>query len=448
MSKEYFERSLDKDLLAWKQAQKHKPVLLRGARQVGKSSTVRELGKQFDYFLEINFEKKENMDAKALFEKSSSPKQLCDELSLIYDTPVIPGRTLLFFDEVQSCIPVISSLRYFYEEYPELHVIAAGSLLEFALQQIPSFGVGRIRSLFLYPFSFDEYLRAMDLNMLADALQKASPEKPFSEAVHHRCLQQLIYFMLIGGMPEVVATYARGGSLLECQQVLDDLTLSLYDDFSKYKERVPASRLREIFASVIHQTGGKFTYSEASQDANHKQIKEGVDLLELAGIIYPVTHTSANGLPLAAGMNTKHRKYLIFDTGIYQRFLKLDLGQLLTAESLEQVNKGALAELFAGLELLKSAPGNNPTQLYYWQREKRGSNAEVDYVVQWNTDIVPIEVKSGTKGAMQSMFQFLSEKEYKYGIRCSMENFGTFQNIKVYPLYAVSHIGKYKNQER
>jgi predicted AAA+ superfamily ATPase len=282
----------------------------------------------------------------------------------------------------------------------------------------------------------------MGMSLLADAIQKASPEKPLSDAVHNKCKQELIRFILIGGMPEVVATYAQGGTLLECQKVLDDLTFSLYDDFSKYKARVPSSRLREVFASVIHQTGGKFTYAQASQDSNHWQIKESVSLLELAGIVYPVTHTSANGLPLAAEMNTKHRKYLIFDTGIYQRFLKLDLGQLLTVESLEQVNKGALAELFVGLELLKSAPSNSPILLYYWQREKAGSSAEVDYVVQYNADIVPVEVKSGTKGSMQSMFQFLSEKEYSYGIRCSMENFGTYQNIKVYPLYAVSRIGK------
>jgi predicted AAA+ superfamily ATPase len=442
MSSNYLRRNIDQDLSAWKQATKHKPLLLRGARQVGKSSTVRELGKQFDYFLEINFEEKESKDVKALFERSSSPKRICDELSLMYDTPIIPGRTLLFLDEIQSCISAISSLRFFYENYPELHVIAAGSLLEFALEKLPSFGVGRIRSLFLYPFSYDEYLRAMGFEMLADALQKASPEKPFSDALHNRCVQQLVRFMLIGGMPEVVATHAGGGSLLECQSVLDDLMLSLYDDFSKYKERVPESRLREIFSSVIRQTGGKFTYSKASQDSNHKQIKESMELLELAGVVYPVIHTSANGLPLAAEMNTKHCKYLIFDTGILQRFLRLDLGQLLTAESLEQVNRGALAELFVGLELLKSAPSANPTQLYYWQREKRGSIAEIDYVVQCNTDIVPVEVKSGTKGSMQSMFQFLSEKNYPYGIRCSMENFGTYQNIKVYPLYAVSRIGK------
>jgi predicted AAA+ superfamily ATPase len=442
MSKKYLERNIDKELQEWKKSSIRKPLLLRGARQVGKSSTVRELGRQFDYFLEINFEKKEFQDTKVLFGKSSSPRQLCDEFSAMYDTPVIPGRTLLFLDEIQSCIPAISALRYFYEEYPELHVIAAGSLLEFALQEIPSYGVGRIRSMFLYPFSFDEYLRAMKHDMLANALQKASPEEPFSDALHNRCLQELLRFMYIGGMPQAVATYANGNSLLECQQVLDDLTLTLYDDFSKYRERVPTLRLREVFASVIHQTGGKFTYSKASQNANHWQIKESVELLELAGVVHPVTHTSANGLPLAAEMNTKHRKFLIFDTGIYQRFLPLDLGQLLTAERLEQVNKGALAELFVGLELLKSAPSNFPLQLYYWQREKPGSSAEVDYVMQCHSDIVPVEVKSGIKGSMQSMFQFLSEKKYEYGIRCSMENFATYQNVKIYPIYAVSRIGK------
>lgn len=442
MSEKYLGRAIDQELIEWKKAVKHKPLLLRGARQVGKSSTVKEFGKQFDSFLEINFEAKGSENAKAVFERSSDPKQICDELSLIYDMPIVPGKTLLFLDEIQSCIPAISSLRFFYEDYPEQHIIAAGSLLEFALEELPSFGVGRIRSLFLYPFSFDEYLRAMGMNLLADAVQKSSPEKPFSNAVHDKCKQELIRFILIGGMPEVVAMYAQGGTLLECQKVLDDLTFSLYDDFSKYKERVPSARLREVFASVIHQTGGKFTYSQASQGSNHWQIKESVGLLELAGIVYPVTHTSANGLPLAAEMNTKHRKFLVFDTGIYQRFLKLDLGQLLTAKSMEQVNKGALAELFVGLELLKSAPSNSPILLHYWQREKPGSNAEVDYVVQCNADIVPIEVKSGTKGSMQSMFQFLSEKEYAYGIRCSMENFGIYQNVKIYPLYAVSRIGK------
>jgi predicted AAA+ superfamily ATPase len=443
MNKQYLRRNIDKELAEWKKSRIRKPLLLRGARQVGKSSTVREFGKQFEYFLEINFEKDNLLyGVKSIFERGSDPKRICDELSLIYKTPVIPGRTLLFLDEIQACIPAVSSLRYFYEEFPELHVIAAGSLLEFALQELPSFGVGRIRSLFLYPFSFDEYLRALGFGMLADALQNAAPERPLADAVHHGCLQQLVRFMLIGGMPEVVATLAEGGSLLECQQVLDDLMLSLYDDFSKYKERVPSSRLREVFASVIHQTGSKFTYSKASPELNRLQVKESLELLERAGVIYPVTHTAANGLPLAAEMNTKQRKLLIFDTGIYQRFLRLELGGLLTAENLEQVNKGALAELFAGLEMLKSAPSTFPIQLYYWQREKPGSAAEVDYVVQCGSDIVPVEIKSGTKGSMQSLFRFLSEKKYGYGIRCCMENFSVFDAVRVYPLYAAGQIGK------
>jgi predicted AAA+ superfamily ATPase len=443
MNKKYLKRSIDNELTAWKNASNRKPILLRGARQVGKSSTVKELGKQFDSFVEVNFERDDlKYNVKSVFERGFDPKRICEELSLIYQTPIIPGQTLLFLDEIQTCIPAISSLRYFYEEYPELHLIAAGSLLEFALQQLPSFGVGRIRSLFLYPFSFDEYLRAMNLSVLADALQKASPDKPFSDSVHKTMLPHLVRFMLIGGMPEVVATYVNSGSMLECQQVLDDLMLSLYDDFSKYKERIPSSRLREVFASVIHQTGGKFTYSKTSPDLNRLQVKESLELLELAGIIHPVTHTSANGLPLAAEVNTKYRKFLILDTGIYQRFLRLNLGQLLTTENLQQVNKGALAELFVGLELLKSAPSNYPTELYYWQREKSGSLAEVDYVVQSNTAILPVEVKSGTKGSMQSMYVFLSEKNCTYGIRCSMENFGKFQHIRIYPLYAASQIGK------
>jgi len=441
MNNKYIKRNIDDDLLQWKHSKRRKPLLLRGARQVGKSSTVKEFGKQFDFFVEVNFEKDDiKYNINDVFKRDYDPKRICKELSAIYGTEIIPGRTLLFLDEIQNCISAISVLRYFYEDYSELHVIAAGSLLEFALQDLPSFAVGRIRSMFLYPFSFDEFLRAMNENLLADAIRNASPENPFSNAVHHTCIKQMQRFVLIGGMPEVVASYVNNESLLDCQHILDDLMLTFYADFSKYKNRVPSSRLREIFASVMHQTGGKFTHSHASENANRIQIKECMELMELAGIIYPVTHTAANGLPLAAEMNIKHRKYLPLDTGIYQRFLRLDITQLLASESLIQINKGALAELFVGLELVKSASCTNPTQLYYWQREKQGSSAEVDYVVQRGNEIVPIEVKSSTRGSMQSMFQFLTEKKYPYGIRCSLENFGKFQNIKIYPLYAISQI--------
>jgi predicted AAA+ superfamily ATPase len=442
INKKYIKRDIDKDLTDWKNFPLRKPLLLRGARQVGKSSSVRYLSKNFDYFLEVNFERDaKERNIKAVFEKGLSPKRICEELSVIYGIPLIEGKTLLFLDEIQACPQAISSLRYFYEEMQGLHIIAAGSLLEFALEEIPSFGVGRIHSVFMYPFSFGEYLNAVKEEILLDSVKKASPEKHLSESIHKKCIEHLIRFILIGSMPEVVAAYSSGASLLDCQKILDDLISSFYDDFAKYKSKIPPARLREVFASVVNQTGSKFVYSDSAADSSHKQIKESIETLSLAGLIYPVVHTSANGIPLGAQTNSKFRKFIVFDTGILQRLLKLDLSGILFATTLEQINKGALAELFVGLELIKSASNNAAPELYYWQRQERNSQAEVDYVLQRGDRIIPIEVKSGVRGAMQSMHLFLSEKKKsEYGVRCSLENFGVFENIKIYPLYAASQI--------
>ena len=433
----YLKRKIDAELLEWKEAESRKPLILRGARQVGKTAAVRELGRMFYNFLEINFENKDHAGAKRVFERHSNPQVICDELSVLFEMPIIAGQTLLFLDEVQSCPDAISSLRYFYEQMPELHVVAAGSLLEFALQKIPSYAVGRVRSMYMYPFSFEEFLHAMERNVLLEKLKTATPENPLSEEVHLKLKELFLRFAVIGGMPEVVAKYASGGSLLECQNKLDELTDTLYNDFAKYKQRVPATRLEEVFSAIIAQTGQKFTYTKVATSANSMQVKESVELLKMAGLVYVATHSSANGLPLGAETNPRYQKLMILDTGIYQRFLRLDLTNLLLNEKIEQINKGALAEMFVGTELVKSQNNRLPAELYYWQREKGGSTAEVDYVIQQEQNIVPIEVKAGTKGAMQSMFLFLAEKQQPYGIRCSMENFGRFQNIKIYPLYAI-----------
>ncbi|MDR1918648.1 MAG: ATP-binding protein, partial [Tannerellaceae bacterium] len=430
----YLKRNIDLVFSEWKNAAARKPLLLRGARQVGKSSAVRELGKQFEYFLEINFENKDNAGAKKIFELHSDPRLICDELSALYEQPIIAGKTLLFLDEVQSCVDAISALRYFYEQMPALHLIAAGSLLEFALVKIPSYAVGRVQTIYMYPFSFEEFLQAMGRNMLLEKLNAANPQNPLPEAIHNQLKELFLRFIVIGGMPEVVSKYASGGSLLDCRNILDELTEAFYNDFAKYKQRVPAMRLEHVFSAIIAQTGQKFTYSKAATSANQAQVKESIELLSMAGLVYSATHTSANGLPLAAETNKRYQKLMIFDTGIYQRFLRLDPTALLLDEKIEQVNKGALAEMFVGTELVKSQNNRLPAELYYWQREKGGSTAEVDYVIQHGQEIVPVEVKAGTKGAMQSMFLFLAEKQRNYGIRCSLENFGEFQNIKIYPL--------------
>lgn len=436
----YIKRHIDKYLLEWKNSKRLKPLLLRGARQVGKSSSVRELGKKFDFFLEINFEKKEHQDAKKIFEQHSSPKLIIDELYAMFGVPIISGKTLLFIDEIQNCIAAISSLRFFYEEMPDLHVITAGSLLEFALEELSSFGVGRVRSLFMYPLSFDEYLNAMNLSGIAEKISTSSVENPLSEPLHRQLLYHLMRFIAIGGMPEVVATYSQGGSLQDCQQILRDLILTYNNDFVKYKKRVPSSRLKEIFLSIMEQTGSKFVYSQASENIKHENIKNAVELLSMAGLVYPVIHSSANGIPLAAELNHKHQKNIAFDTGIMQQALKLDISKLFLGETLEQINRGAIVEMFVGLEIIKALPNYAPPQLFYWQREQRGSQAEVDYLIESHSNIVPIEVKAGTRGAMQSLHRFMEEKKVTRGVRTSLENFGKIDKIDIYPIYAISKI--------
>jgi predicted AAA+ superfamily ATPase len=437
----YYQRKIDAELLKWKESAIHKPLLLRGARQVGKSSTVRHLGELFDNCVEVNFERRElSKPVNEVFIRCNTPKDICEELSALYAKPIVPGKTLLFLDEIQETPEALSSLRYFYEEMPELHVIAAGSLLEFTLQDIASYGVGRIRSLYLYPFSFDEFLRAANEQMLADRILSASPERPLPEALHSKAKHFLIRFILLGGMPEIVSSYLGGMQIPDCEALLDDILYSYYTDFAKYMARVPASRLREVWTSIMHQAGGKFVYSRAANNANFSQIKECVELLQLSGLVLPVISTSANGIPLAAEQNPKHKKLIPFDTGLFQRFLNLPFSDFMNADNLMMINKGAIAEIFAGIELIKAMPSNIPASLFYWQRENKSSNAEVDYLLQRRTAIIPLEVKAGTKGAMQSMHLFIKEKNAAYGIRSSMENFAQYDDIQVYPLYALGRI--------
>jgi uncharacterized protein len=434
-AKMYFKRLVDRHLVEWKDAVERKPLLLRGARQVGKSSAVKNLAKQFDNFVEVNFE--ENPGLIGLFDGDLNPQYLIQNLSIFLNQDIIPQKTLLFFDEIQICPRALASLRFFYEKMPELHLVAAGSLLEFALSELPTFGVGRIKSIFMYPFSFDEFLDAMGEEKLVKAKNSADITNPLPAAIHQKLIDFLKVYLLVGGMPEAVGAYAKSQSLLSVQLVLDELIVSLKADFVKYKKRVPAARISEIFDSVISQSGGKFVYSKVGQNINHGQAKETLELLIQAGLVYPVTHTSANGIPLGAESDPKKRKMILFDTGIFQRILGLNISDFLFDTDTSLINKGAIAEQFWALEYLKY---NSPFQilnLYYWHRENPNANAELDYVIQKGSEVLPIEVKSSGKGSMQSLRQFLSEKNRPFGYRFSLENYSDYQQVKSYPLYGV-----------
>ena len=445
----YYRRNIDQKLLEWKDSPRRKPLLIRGARQVGKSTAVRQLGKSFKYFVEVNLERLPTI--RQLFTKDIDVRRTCEGISATLGIPIIAGETLLFLDEIQVSQEAIMSLRYFKEDYPELHVIAAGSLLEFALEELPSFGVGRIRSLYMYPFSFDEFLYAQGLDTTVDYKHQASAATPLPESVHVELIEQLKTFYLVGGMPAAVTEWIESRSYLECSHIHNDILDTYQDDFAKYKSRTSPVLLRKALRSVALQAGSKFVYRQVAEDTHSSVIKDALHLLTLAGLIKPVVHTDGNGLPLGAEANDSYTKYLFLDLGLMQTMLGTPAADILLASEVDFVNKGAASEMFAGLELMKNHDCFSKADMYYWQNMARGTNAEIDYLIGKEGKVLPIEVKANTKGSMQSLWLFMRKKKLHHAIRTSLENFGEFdhmdkedkdtmRHVNIIPLYALSNL--------
>ncbi|MCI6082364.1 MAG: ATP-binding protein [Prevotella sp.] len=451
----YISRSIDKTLEEWKESTTHKPLLLRGARQVGKSSAVRHLGTQFKYFAEVNFESAKSIAT--FFKGDLDVKLISSKISNYIQVPIIPGQTLLFLDEIQACPEAIMALRFFKEDYPELHVIAAGSLLEFALQSLPTFGVGRIHSVFMYPMTFDEFLVAMDMGGLLAMRREATVTHPLDAPFHDKLVNLFRTYLMVGGMPEAVATWRETTDFLKCQQVHQDIILTYEDDFNKYGRRVNPELLRLTLHGVCHQIGQKLTFSRISEGYRSAQIREALNLLTLAGLVIPVVGTSANGVPLDAESDEKRAKYLFLDSGLLLAILHLD-GQLghdlikliMTATPQDLINKGSITEMVAGLEISRyKSPVMRP-RLFYW--EKTGNSiAEIDYLSIRSMKVLPIEIKAGTQGGMKSLWIFMREKHLNNAVRCSLENFGAFdyidhdddnaiRHVDICPLYALSQL--------
>ena len=448
----YYRRHIDSKLLEWKESARRKPLLIRGARQVGKTAAVRELGKTFKNFVEINLEKQP--DLIQLVPANIDVKKTCEKLSGTLAVPIVPGETLLFIDEIQASKEAIMTLRYFKEDYPELHVIAAGSLLEFTLEELPSFGVGRIRSLYMYPFSFDEFLMAQGLDLLVDYKKKATSQEPLTEKAHKDLVDQLRSFYLVGGMPAAVTEWIETHSYLEVAHAHVDILDTYQDDFSKYKKRVQPVLLRQVLRSVALQVGGKFVCAQAARDVHSSVVKDALHLLTLAGLVTPVKQTDGTGVPLGAeeddsyvnvsvkpddqrelahyGMARKRRmksKYLFFDLGIMQTMLGIPSADILLASEVDFVNKGGASEMFAGLEMVKYSDCFQKAEMHYWQNTAKGSHAEVDYLRVRDGKVLPVEVKASTQGAMQSLWIFMRKRGLHEAVRTSLEPFGEFNYV-------------------
>lgn len=436
-----------------------KPLLLRGARQVGKSSAVRHFGKEFQFFAEVNFERHKTV--KTFFQGDIDIRLIVQKIAIYINVPIEEGKTLVFLDEIQECPEAIMALRFFKEDYPGLHVIAAGSLLEFTLQKLPTFGVGRIHTLFMYPMTFDEFLNANNENGLISMKRQADSQHPLDAAFHEKLIEYFRIYLLVGGMPEAVLAWIKTHNFNQCSHIQEDIILTYEDDFSKYKKRVSPDLLRTTLHGICHQPGEKITFKQISADYRSSQIREAVRLLTLAGLVIPVIATSGNGIPLDAEANEKNMKILLLDSGLLLSVLQLEgnLAQhlvdlIMTGSPKDLVNKGGLVEMVAGLELLRNKPCVQRQKMFYW--EKSGNSiAEIDYLDTFHLKVTPIEIKSGTQGGMKSLWQFMREKRLTEAIRCSFENFGEFtytdpqadnaeRHITIIPLYALEKLREMK----
>ncbi|MBS0637847.1 MAG: ATP-binding protein, partial [Verrucomicrobia bacterium] len=310
-----FKRIIDFHLGEWKVDRWRKPLLLRGARQVGKTHAVRRLGTQFEHFVEINFELLK--EAIEIFDKDLVPERILRALSLLVKKPIIPGKTLLFLDEAQQAPQAIIALRYFYEELPELHVIAAGSLLEFAIEKV-GVPVGRISMLYMYPMSFMEYLVATGSKMLAHEILQHPIGVAMGEPIHSMILDKVGEYLSIGGMPESVARWVETKDPARALQVLQEIASTYEQDFDKYSRKAQVKYLEILFRQMPQFVGKEFSYSQIHGEYRKRELAPALQLLERANIVHPIRYSSAQGIPIGADLDFDLFKIIYLDVALAQ----------------------------------------------------------------------------------------------------------------------------------
>ncbi len=410
-------RYLIEKMTNWLSSASRKPMVLRGARQVGKTWLVRELAKQSGkQLIELNFEKQRSL---AVHFESNDPKSILLNLESALNQTIETSQSILFLDEIQAVPDLLAKLRWFYEEMPEIAVIAAGSLLEFVLENHTfSMPVGRIEYFFIEPMGFEEFLLAKNEVHLCSAIEKFSFANPFNSALHDKANQLFKEYVIVGGMPEAVSTWIKTSSLEELAKVHNNLINTYQDDFAKYAGKLTTTYLEDVLQATPKLLSKKFIYSHVDPLARNASIKQAVNLLTKARLCHVVQSANANGIPMGADINSKCFKMIFIDVGLVSTMLGLKLHQFQIIDDILLVNKGALAEQVVGQLLRLLTPYYVEPKLYYWVREVTGSSAEVDYLVQDNQRLIPIEVKAGAEGKLRSLHQFMSEKPWTIAIRC------------------------------
>ena len=425
-------RFIEDILIKWKDEKGRKPLVLSGARQVGKSYVIEQnFARHFEQLLSINFEKQPEFHS--CFESGYDPAKILRRIEALAGQRLTIGKTLLFFDEVQFCPEAIISLRYFFEEMPDLHIMAAGSLLEFTIEKI-SIPVGRVTFRHLGPMSFEEFLHNSGNQILLEEIREHPVSMPFPEALHNRAISLLKEYLAIGGMPQVVASYIEHQDYLRCQELLADLLESYLKDFPKYSSKYSDLKyIDTVFSRVPHLVGNQFKFVQISRDIQSKYLRSGLDLLDKADLVNFIYKTS--GIPLGANYNPQRFKLLFIDIGLMQRACDLNIARWIT-DSYNLINAGPVSEQFVGQEICANTNFKRE-KLYYWARDKSGSSAEVDYIIEHLSGVTPVEVKAGTSGRLKSMQLLLkTNPDISEGVKVSLDNFEKGNNIQSIPLYA------------
>lgn len=413
----------------WIKKPSRKPLVIRGARQVGKTWLVRHLAETTGRkLIELNFEKR---PADFTLFESNDVKQILLNLSTITNTEINPQQALLFLDEVQVAPQILSKLRWFAEDMPELPVVAAGSLLEFVLSEHSfSMPVGRITYIHVEPLSFEEFLLANKKSSLLNYLRQYDLNNVIPSAIHEELNKLFKEYLIVGGLPASVLSWIEEHSLTKVEQIQYDLLATYRDDFAKYKGRLSLERLEEVMSSIPRMLGQKFVFSHVNKAIQAATIKQVLDLLEKARLCSQVVSSAANGVPLGAEVKEKYFKEIFLDVGLCSIALGLSLTQINQAEDITLINQGGIAEQVVGQLLRTITPPYKEPALYCWHRDQADSNAEIDYVIQQGERIIPIEVKAGSTGSLKSLHLFMGMKKLPLALRINAD-LPTKTNINV-----------------
>lgn len=431
-------RELYSSLLEWKNRETRKPLILQGARQVGKTFLVKQFAQQeYSQFIYLNFEQDDEL--KEIFNKSLIPEKLLRDIEFLYGKKIKENSTLIFFDEIQESEQALKSLKYFYEDAPGYHIIAAGSLLGVAINKTRSFPVGKVTFLDMYPMSFNEYLIAFNEELLEEHLRNMKAGDSLSEVIHEKVLTHFKLYLFLGGMPEVLQSYLSKRNIIKARQIQYDIIEAYENDFSKYTTRTQTMKNMEVWASIptqLAKENKKFKYSDVKNKARASSYELSIDWLKRAGLVNVAYNITTPKLPLAGYADLAKFKLYLLDTGLLGAMLKLSSNIIIKPNQLFAEYNGAFIENFVAMELSKI----DKKELIYWT--SRGE-AEVDFIIQGKNNIYPIEVKSGTSKNLKSLRSYEQKYKPKLIFRSSPRNYFMQDEFVNIPLYAVSSVYNY-----